>query len=61
LCSLVAYGSNGGKCVRARTTTGILSLQALSKIMKSRYISKYTKLKIYTTMTKPVVFYGRET
>jgi hypothetical protein len=28
--------------------------------MKKRYISKHTKLKIYTTMIKPTVLYGCE-
>jgi hypothetical protein len=29
--------------------------------MKSRYISKHTKLKIYTTMIKPIVLHGFKT
>jgi hypothetical protein len=28
--------------------------------MKSRYISKHTKLKIYVTMIKPIVLHGCE-
>jgi hypothetical protein len=29
--------------------------------MKSRYISKHTKLKIYTTMINPIVLHGFKT
>jgi hypothetical protein len=36
------------------------SYQAVSKIMKSRYVSKHAKLKMYTTVIKPIIIYGCE-
>jgi hypothetical protein len=61
LSSLVTYDNDCGKDIQATTTTRNQSCQALSKIMKSSYISKHTKLKIYTTVIKPIVLYGCET
>jgi hypothetical protein len=61
LSSVVTYDNDCGKDVRSRTTAGNRSYQALPKIMKSCYISKHTKLKIYTTMIKPTALYGCET
>jgi hypothetical protein len=39
---------------------GNQSYYALAKIMKSREISKSTKLKIYRTIIRPIVIYGCE-
>jgi hypothetical protein len=54
LCSLAFYDNGCAKDAEARMTAGHRSYQALSKIMKSIYIyiSKHTKLKIYTTVIK---------
>jgi|TergutCu122P1_1016479.scaffolds.fasta_scaffold1098594_1 hypothetical protein len=43
---LVPYDSDGGKYVRARITAEKWSYHSLSQIMKSKYISEHTKLKI---------------
>jgi hypothetical protein len=39
---------------------GNWSYYAMTKIMKSRDISKSTKLKIYRTIISPIVMYGCE-
>jgi hypothetical protein len=61
LGALGTYNNDCGKDTRARITAGNRYYQVLSKIMKSGYISKHTKLKIHTTMTTPIVLYGCET
>jgi hypothetical protein len=50
LGSLVTYDNYCGKDVSARITAGNQFYQALSKFMKPRYVSKHTKLIIYTTV-----------
>jgi hypothetical protein len=42
-------------------TVGNCCYQALSKIMKFRYISKHTKPKTYTTIIKLIVLHGLKT
>jgi hypothetical protein len=42
-------------------TVGNCCYQALSKIMKFRYISKHTKPKTYTTIIKPTVLHVLKT
>jgi ribosomal protein S18 len=61
LASLVTYYNDCGKGVQARITAGNRSYQAVSKIIKSRYISKHTKLKICATVIKHTVLYRCET
>jgi hypothetical protein len=45
----------------AHYTVGNYCYQALSKIMKFRYISKHTKPKTYTTIIRPIVLHGLKT
>lgn len=61
LSSLVTFDNGCGEEVRARITARNRCYQAVSKIMKSRYISKYTKLKVCNAVIKPVVLCGSET
>ena len=46
LGSLVPYDNDHGKDARARITAEKWSYHSLSKIMKSKYVSEHTKLKI---------------
>jgi len=48
--SLFTCDNDCGKDVSADITAGNQLYQALSKIMKPRYVSKHTKLEIYTTI-----------
>jgi len=50
LVSLVTYDNDCGKDVSASITGGNQFYQALSKIVKPRYVSKHTKLKMCTTV-----------
>jgi hypothetical protein len=50
LGSLVTYDNDCGKDVSASVTSEKQFYQALSKIMKPRYVSKHTKLKMCTTI-----------
>jgi hypothetical protein len=43
---LVPYDNGGGKVVRARITAEKWSYHSLLKIMKSKYVSEHTELKI---------------
>ena len=58
--SMVTYDNDCGKDARARIPAANQSYQALSKIVKRRYIKKPTNLKIYTTLIKPKVLHSCE-
>jgi hypothetical protein len=58
--SIITRDNNCEREIKARMTDGNQSYYALTKIMKSRQISKSTKLKIYKTIIRPVVTYGCE-
>jgi hypothetical protein len=56
----IITSDNCERDIKARITAGNQSYYALTKIMKSREISKSTKLKIYRTIIRSVVMYGCE-
>jgi hypothetical protein len=60
LGSIITSGNNHERDIKARMAAGNRCYYALSKIMKSREISKSTKLKIYRTLIIPIVMYGCE-
>jgi hypothetical protein len=55
--SIITSDNNCEGDIKARMAGGNRSYRALTTIMKSRKISKGTKLKIYKTMIRPVVIY----
>jgi hypothetical protein len=55
---LIIISDNCERDIKARTAAGSWNYYALTKIMKSREISKSTKLKIYRTIIRPIVMYG---
>jgi hypothetical protein len=60
LGSIITSDNNCDRYIKARMAAGNQSYYALTKLMKSRGISKSTKLKIYRTIIRPVVMYGCE-
>ena len=60
LGSLVTYDNDCSKDIKARMAAGNRCFFALAKAMKTRYLSKQTKLQIYNTVIKPTVMYGCE-
>jgi hypothetical protein len=60
LGSIITSDNNCERDKKARMAYRNRSYYALTKIMKSREISKSTKLKIYTTISRPIVIYGCE-
>lgn len=60
LGSLISSDNDCSKDVKERIAAGNRCFFALMKTMKTRYLSKHTKLQIYNTIIKPVVMYGCE-
>jgi hypothetical protein len=58
--SVITSHNNCERDIKARMAAGNRSYYALTKIMKSREISKSTKLKIYRTIIRPKVMYSCE-
>jgi hypothetical protein len=58
LGSIITSENNCERDRKARMASGNRSYYALTKIVKSREISKSTKLKIYRTVIRPIVMYG---
>jgi hypothetical protein len=59
LGSIIASDNNCDRDIKAKMAAGNRSDYALAKIMKSREMSKSTKLNIYRII-KPIVMYGCE-
>lgn len=60
LGSVVTWDNDCSKDIKARISAGNRCYYALGKVMRTRYISKQTKLLIYKTIIKPIVVYGCE-
>jgi hypothetical protein len=60
LGSIITSDNNCERDIEARVTAENRSYYALTRIMKSRKISKCTKLKIDRTIIRPIVMYGCE-
>jgi hypothetical protein len=60
LGSIITSDNNCDIYIKARMAAGNRSYYAMTKIMKSRDVSKSTKLKIYRTIISPTVKYGCE-
>jgi hypothetical protein len=60
LGSIITSDNDSERDIKARMAAGNRRYYALTKIMKSREISKSTKLKIYRTIIGPIVMYGCE-
>jgi hypothetical protein len=55
--AIITSDNNYERDIKARMAAGNQCYYTLSKIMKSREISKSTKLKIYRTLIRPIVMY----
>jgi hypothetical protein len=54
-------GNDKGVEIRSRVSAGNKCYYALDSVMKSKRISRQSKLKIYHMIIKPVVMYASET
>jgi hypothetical protein len=60
LGSIITSDNNCERYIKPRMAAGNRSYYAVTKIMKSREISKSSKLKIYRTIVRPIIMYGYE-
>jgi len=61
LGSIVNYSNPIKEEIKERIALGIKTYHANQKFFKSRLVTKYSKLKLYRTVMRPIVTYARET
>jgi hypothetical protein len=60
LGSLVTENSDNKTDIKARIMAGNRSYYSVLPLLRSKAVSRKTKLRIYKTITRPVVLYGSE-
>jgi len=60
LGSLITENSDNKTDIKARIMAGNRSYYSVLPLLRSKAVSRKTKLRIYKTITRPVVLYGSE-
>ena len=61
LGNIIENNKRKGRCIKERKQTGNKAYYANLQMLKSKIISRRSKLQIYKTLMRPVVTYGAET
>jgi hypothetical protein len=60
LGSVIDNGNKMWKEIHSKIMTAIRAYSAHMKLFRSKHLSRNTKLKIYKTLTRPILSYGSE-